>query len=139
MGNIKGGQWLNNLKKLYEDNVLKSLLPSGKTRGVQMKRGIRQGCPLSPMLFAMYVEPITRRMKLVNPRPEEEPSMLLYADDMVLWGETKEELQGKIQTAMETMKALGLKLSIEKTEIQHNKHQNPSLEGEIMEVMVNKK
>ncbi|MCP4114889.1 MAG: reverse transcriptase family protein, partial [Desulfobacteraceae bacterium] len=69
------GNWLENMKKLYKDNVLKSMLPSGKTRGVPMRRGIRQGCPLSPILFAMYVEPITRMMKKVNPRKDEEPSM----------------------------------------------------------------
>ncbi len=133
------GSWLENLKKLYKDNVIKSILPNGKTRGVAMKRGIRQGCPLSPILFAMYVEPITRMMKKVNPRPEEEPSMLLYADDMVLWGESKEELEKKLKTAMEVMKALGLKLSIEKTEIQHNKHQRPTMEGESIDIVVNKK
>ena len=41
--------------------------------------------------------------------------MLLYADDMVLWGETKEELQGKLKAAIETMNALGLKISLDKT------------------------
>ncbi len=143
MGNFGGmgirGNWLENLKKLYKDNILKAMLPNGKTRGVTMKRGIRQGCPLSPILFAMYVEPITRMMKKVNPRIDEEPSMLLYADDMVLWGESKEELEIKLRTAIEVMKALGLKLSIEKTEIQHNIHQKPTMEGEKINIEVNKK
>ena len=78
------GTWLENMKELYNNNIIKSITPYGKTKGVAVRRGIRQGCPLSPLLFALYVEPITRAMKKVNPRPEEEPSMLAYADDMAV-------------------------------------------------------
>ncbi len=130
------GKWIENLKELYKENYMRAILPMGKTKGVAVRRGIRQGCPLSPLLFALYVEPITREMKKINPRPEIEPSMLLYADDMVLWGESKKELEQKLETAMTVMKRLGLKLSLEKTEVQHNKFQKPSLEGKELQIKV---
>ena len=62
-----------------------------------MKRGIRQGCPLSPVLFALYIQPIAEAlqelMQKKNLYKVGKPNMLFYADDMVLWGTTKEELQ----------------------------------------------
>ena len=72
------GTWLENMKELYQDNIIKAITPWGKSKGVTVRRGIRQGCPLSPLLFALYVEPITREMKKVNPREDDEPSMLAY-------------------------------------------------------------
>ena len=48
------------------------------------------------------------------------PNMLFYADDMVLWAETKTELTMKLNTVVDMMEKLGLQISIDKTEIQCN-------------------
>ena len=58
-----GGQWLENMKAMYEGATVQALTEQGKTKAVNMARGIRQGCPMSPILFALYVEPITRALK----------------------------------------------------------------------------
>ena len=42
------------------------------------------------------------------------PNMLFYADDMVLWAETTEELKLKLTTVVDTMERLGLQISVEK-------------------------
>ena len=42
--------------------------------------GIRQGCPLSPILFAMLVSPIIGRINAVS----ESIKVLLYADDLLV-------------------------------------------------------
>ena len=44
--------------------------------------------------------------------------MLFYADDMVLWGKSKAELEEKMKTVIGTMEQLGLEVSTSKTEIQ---------------------
>ena len=102
--------------------MLKALLPTGKTDGIPVKRGIRQGCPLSPLLFALYVNSIALEMEKINPRKGQEPAVLMYADDIVIWGETEEEMQQKLQKLYDIMQSLGLQMSFEKTELQCNKH-----------------
>ena len=128
------GKWVENLKELYKDNQLRSFTPEGKTSAINLKRGIRQGCPLSPLLFALYVNPIAIAMERANPRKTMEPAMLMYADDMVVWGETEVELKEKLTIAIDTMDKLGLNISAEKTEVQHNKWVHPTREGETLEI-----
>ena len=106
------GEWLQNLKSLYEGAKLRALTSQGPTEEVDMKRGIRQGCPLSPALFALYIQPIAEALRTKatekNQNKEGRPNMLFYADDMVLWGANKEELGWKMQVVIETMEQLGL-------------------------------
>ena len=128
------GTWLDNLKELYKDNFLRSYTPLGKTGAVRMERGIRQGCPLSPLLFALYANPIAIAMERENRNKGAEPAMLMYADDMVVWGETEEEVQKKLQLAVTTMEKLGLQISPEKTELQFNKCAEQTQKGVGIEI-----
>ena len=64
-----------------------------------------------------------------------EPCMLLYADDMVIWAKTKEELKKKLEVVVTGMEKLGLQLSIEKTEIQSSREVG---EGEELTVVTSK-
>ena len=52
------GKWLENLQELYSNNYIRSFTPYGKTDKTKLKRGIRQECPLSPLLFAYYITPV---------------------------------------------------------------------------------
>ena len=42
----------------------------------------------------------------------------MYADDMVVWARDKQEMTRKLEALKEIMDRLGLKMSIEKTELQ---------------------
>ena len=108
--------------KLEEDvqnTTLRAITAQGLTEEVEMKRGIRQGCPLSPALFALYIEPIAQQLEQAQKEKglykPGKPNMLFYADDMVLWAETTEELKLKLTTIVDMMERLGLQISVEKT------------------------
>ena len=58
--------------------------------------GLRQGCPLSPILFNLYINDFTSTIKALDKGVfigrEEKISILLYADDVVLLAETETDL-----------------------------------------------
>jgi hypothetical protein len=50
-------RWINNL---YMAQIVKERLNRGETRSVKTGRGVRQGCCLSPILFTLYSECLTK-------------------------------------------------------------------------------
>jgi len=48
------------ISKLYMDQGFKVRLDRGETGSVQIGRGVRQGCCLSPILFNVYSECLTK-------------------------------------------------------------------------------
>ena len=63
--------------------------------------GVRQGCPLSPWLFNMFMDRIVTEMRRhvydsvwLSTRQLE---VLLFADDLVMLAETEEALQHNLQ------------------------------------------
>ena len=64
-----------------------------------MRQGVRQGCPVSPILFNYFVDKLSQELRKsgygVNDNGRMQHS-LLYADDVVLVAHSPEELQGLI-------------------------------------------
>jgi hypothetical protein len=48
------------ISNLYMAESVKVRLNQGKTRSVKIGRGVRQGCCLSPILFNLYSEYLTK-------------------------------------------------------------------------------
>ena len=86
-------------------NILKSMTTGGKARiitrygltdEIEINRGIRQGCPLAPLLFTLVLEPIWWKMEqedrgiIIN---KEKLAALAYVDDVAFVDSTIDGLQ----------------------------------------------
>ena len=49
------GKFLESIKSLYEGDFVTTEVNGVTTPPVYLRRGVRQGCSLSPMLFALYI------------------------------------------------------------------------------------
>jgi len=138
----KAFDWLNRdllLHKLLSLNIqgkiyytIRSLLESTEscitlssdinTGWFDVKAGVRQGDPLSPTLFSIYINDLVLKMKENCPTLVFGPhkvNSLLYADDMVLFAETEQDLQTCLYTLEKWCKEWRVKVNTEKSKIVH--------------------
>jgi len=90
-------------------------------RGFWTARGLRQGCPLSPLLFNLLIADLEEELGRVKwggvKLGEERIYSLAYADDMVLLAEEEGGMRSLIERLENYLKGKGLELNVEKTKI----------------------
>ena len=91
------GPFLSILKRIYSNFACAVKIGNKHTQIFQCTKGLRQGCPLSPNLFNIYVNDLFSRLFKANSDPlllDQIPmSVLMYADDLVILSATQEGLQ----------------------------------------------
>ena len=82
-----GGHFLSTLKAIYSGDSVQSVVNGVSTRPIYLRRGLRQGCSLSPMLFALYIADMGQAVTLSSEGfrvGRLVVSGLFFADDLVL-------------------------------------------------------
>ena len=110
------------LRNLYAGQEATVRTGHGTTDRVQIGKGVRQGCILSPCLFSFYAEYIMRNAGLDKAQTgikiaRRNINHLKYADDTTLMAESEEELKSLLMKVKEESEKIGLKLNIQKTKI----------------------
>ena len=110
------------LRNLYAGQEATVRTGHGTTDWFQIGKGVCQGCILSPCLFNLSAEYITRNARLNEAQAgfniaERNINNLRYADDTTLMAEIKEELKSLLMKEKEESEKVGLKLNIQKTKI----------------------
>ena len=96
---------------LYTDSRTKVCAAGGTSELFNIEVGVHQGSTLSPLLFVLVLEEVS---KLVRRGGVWE---MLYADDLVLTGESKQEVEQMFIRWKEVMELRGLKVNIAKTKL----------------------
>ena len=99
------------LRSLYQDCRTHVRNARGESTTVPIQSGVRQGCPASPILFALAIEPLLRTPFPVGSGVEvggEEAHILAYADDLVVIASSPEALQSKLDCLVARASLLGL-------------------------------
>ena len=83
----------------------------GTTDWFQIRKGVRQGCILSPCLFNLYAEYIMRNVGLEEAQAGikiagRDINILRYADDTTLMAESEEELKSLLMKVKRRVKKL---------------------------------
>ena len=81
------------------------------SEGFSVKVAVHQGSVLSPLLFIIVLEALSRKFR--GGLPWE----LLYADDLVLMAETEDLLKEKIMKWKAVMEEKGLRVNMGKTKV----------------------
>ena len=116
---------------LYEGQEATVRTGHGTADWFQIKKGVHQGCILSPCLFNVYAEYIMGNARLDEAQAgikiaRRNINNLRYADDTTLMAESEEELKILLMKVKEESGKVGLKLNIQN---QRSCHPVPSLHG----------
>lgn len=107
------------VKMAYDDCVTRIIVNKNLTEGIQVRSSVRQGCPMSPLLFALYLEPFLLRMirneNISGFRLEQaQVKVLAYADDIAVFCTDRESVVEVVKTADSFCRATGSEINWEK-------------------------
>jgi len=83
----------------------------GNSKGFEVKVGMHQGSALSPLLFVIVMEAISREFRVALPWE------LLCADDLAVIAETEEELIKRLNEWKDNMESKGMRVSMNKIKV----------------------
>ncbi|MEJ4486828.1 reverse transcriptase family protein [Enterococcus faecium] len=113
-----GGPLLGAVRSLYNRSRSLVRIAGSKSDLFPVHVGLRQGCPLSPVLFIIFMDRISRRSR----GPEgvrfgsSRISSLLFADDVVLLAPSSQDLQHALGRFATECEAAGMRISTSKSE-----------------------
>jgi hypothetical protein len=127
-------KYITLIKDMY-DNVVTSVRTSdGDTDDFPIKIGLHQGSALSPYLFALVMDEVTRDIQ------GDIPWCMLFADDVVLVDDSRSGVNRKLELWRQTLESKGFSLSRTKTEYmrcgfsttRHEEEEEVSLDGQVV-------
>ena len=129
------------LRNLYAGQEATVRTGHGTTDWFQIRKGVCQGCILSPWLFNLYAEYIMRNVGLDEAQAGikiagRNINNIRYADDTAFMDESEEELKSFLMKVKKESEKVGLKLNIQKTKIMASGLITSwQINGEIMEIV----
>ena len=109
-------EWIVRLVQgMYSSARSRVHVGEGYSEEFEVKVGVHQGSVLSPLLFIIVLEALSREFRCGV--PWEDPWEDLYADDLVIIAESLEECVRRLLTWKEAMEEKGLRVNAGKTKI----------------------
>ena len=111
------GKYLNMIKAIYDKPTANIILNGEKLKAFPLRSGIRQGCPLSPLLFNIVLEILATAIRAEKEIKgiqigKDEVKLSLFADDMILYVENpKESIRKLLELINEYSKLQDIKLT----------------------------
>jgi hypothetical protein len=121
-----GGEWLRAVQAIYADVPMTISAPGLEDRVIHTTQGLKQGCPLSPTLFSLYISDFEQRVLGAAQRGAalDLPQLaaravppLLYADDMALLATSAAGLQQQLHLLEQFCTDRGLTVNLKKTKV----------------------
>ena len=84
--------YISAINDMYEGASTSVRTHDRTTEDFPITIGLHQGSTLSPYLFTLVLDVLTEHIQELAPR------CMLYADDVVLLGESREEVNGRLET-----------------------------------------
>ncbi len=102
-----GRKFTKLIRNLYSGCTTSFLSNGEYSEPAALNCGVRQGCPLSGLLFNVAFDPILRSVYAAG----DGVSVLAFADDVLVFGNSADELQSNLNKIVHTSELLRLKFN----------------------------
>ncbi|KAL5161290.1 LINE-1 retrotransposable element ORF2 protein [Glycine soja] len=102
--------YIRAIQDMYDRVSTSVRTPGGESDDFPITIGLHQGSTLSPYHFTLILDVLTEQIKEIAPR------CMLFADDIVFLGESREELNERLETWRRALETHGFRLSRSKSE-----------------------
>ncbi|KAH1266916.1 UPF0183 protein [Glycine max] len=102
--------YIRAIQDMYDRISTSVRTQGGESDDFPITIGLHQGSTLSPYLFTLILDVLTEQIQEIAPR------CMLFADDIVLLGESREELNERLETWRRALETHGFRLSRSKSE-----------------------
>ena len=111
--------FINIIKDMYSKSLCAVTVMNSRTEFFSFKRGVRQGCSLSPILFNIYLNDLLTEVEdkrhSVQLGDEQYITCLAYADDILILSKSAIGLQRSLDILDRFCNTWNMKVDIEKT------------------------
>ena len=117
------------LENIYFNATARIHIDGMESEPFPIKRGVRQGDPISPKLFTAAIEDIFRKAELTDGIDMDGETLtdLRFADDVALLTKTPQQIESQMNTLNNISKTVGLKMHKGKTKFMVNYPNQDSL------------
>ena len=123
------GNILHAIQSLYKDVSCAVSINGILTEWFPVRQGVKQGCGLSPTLFAIYINDLVDDINQLNcgiDAGDTHISLFLYADDIVLLSENAEDIQRMLNVLHLWCNKWRLAVNEAKTKVVHFRNKSKS-------------
>jgi hypothetical protein len=107
--------------RMYENIIAKFKNTKGWSKDINCNIGVKQGCPLSPTLFGIYIdklEDILAKEGCVRPTLTGIViNLLLYVDDILLMARSPHDLENQLRILKYFFSNMGMTINIDKNKV----------------------
>ena len=109
---------LDYIRDMYDGNTTRIWVKGICSEKIDIKRGVRQGDPLSPILFNLVMDILVHQLESSGKGiklGDHQIASLMFADDLILMADTDEDLQSLVNTTSSFYESVGLKANARKS------------------------
>ena len=107
-----GHKMISFISRMYENTFMRVRVNNRLTEPFRYERGVRQGCPTSPLLFNIYINDILDDIPPVEVGGLEQGLRgLMFADDTVILADSHTDLQSKIESVKQWMDSSAMEIN----------------------------
>jgi hypothetical protein len=112
--------------RMYENIIAKFKNTKGWSKDINCNIGVKQGCPLSPTLFGIYIDKLEdclEKVGCVSPTLTVIViNLLLYVDDIILMERSPHDLENQLRILKDFCSNMGMSVKNDKTKVIQQNH-----------------